>query len=679
MYIFILIASNILAIVVVIYIFVIIPWLNRRKIHAEPAQVVGDVDGLDILKMINLRKILPVGLSSGWRLCGCVFGTRSWKKQLTNGTGVARNLRGTQDTSDLYAAFKTIHVSPQVVLNTIKDPTKIQQWNQDVVDITQVTIATSTQTKNEGPTEHGLPGIYSDSVGLECEIGSKGKHAHMYHTRFKRYWYREMNGCCWFLEVSNDNGEWAYYLAQPVQELNQCMLTVVMHPGCTRVPPLSDLPSSRLASLHDYLLHRRVQSTPLRTITLPSNIKQMQQTDSSKHSCKSVSKRELRDSNIILQYKEGVPSIAESTDSSSSSLDSMQHCNISNKSTKSNSLQSQNTKIQSKSSDILNTGSSPSNPDSNKERLNEQNPSARAIQQALRKLNISSDTQVQGANTRGGRGDVVPRGRSKSDTAVSQHKGLNTWTDDEVDEQRYRLLGNNGDGVVLEEVVHVSNIDVSKPWQQQAENTGGWVFCGIDKDVVVLKKLYEEGGPKQSYLGKGIVPVTPQILFDTIRNPRTRFTYDDMLKQLDVIHDFGNGLKILYCYFEVPQMFRKEGIDCYLLQSERVDNQRYILSLQSIDWPHDTQNNATRQPDTLRSTILPCGWLIESAVKKKTGRLQSMVTYFIQMELNDSKEGSGSVVEELVSKQPFAISQLRQYLAPSAYVSRSRSTSQEDV
>lgn len=35
-----------------------------------------------------------------------------------------------------------------------------------------------------------------------------------------------------------------------------------------------------------------------------------------------------------------------------------------------------------------------------------------------------------------------------------------------------------------------------------------------------------------SYLGKGVVPAAPKTVFEAVRNPQTRFTYDEMLKVL---------------------------------------------------------------------------------------------------------------------------------------------------
>ena len=36
--------------------------------------------------------------------------------------------------------------------------------------------------------------------------------------------------------------------------------------------------------------------------------------------------------------------------------------------------------------------------------------------------------------------------------------------------------------------------------------------------------------PSSSFMGKGIIDLPPQEVYDSIRNPQLRFTYDNMLK-----------------------------------------------------------------------------------------------------------------------------------------------------
>ena len=54
-------------------------------------------------------------------------------------------------------------------------------------------------------------------------------------------------------------------------------------------------------------------------------------------------------------------------------------------------------------------------------------------------------------------------------------------------------------------------------------------FAGYKKNVVILSKKTDES-PYTSFMGKGVIDLPPQTVFDSIRNPQLRFTYDNMLK-----------------------------------------------------------------------------------------------------------------------------------------------------
>ena len=59
-----------------------------------------------------------------------------------------------------------------------------------------------------------------------------------------------------------------------------------------------------------------------------------------------------------------------------------------------------------------------------------------------------------------------------------------------------------------------------------------------------------------SYLGKGMIPVPPEQVFEALKNPRTRYTYDEMLK----VHAFICFIKYnlachrLWCSLAQPML-----------------------------------------------------------------------------------------------------------------------------
>ena len=47
--------------------------------------------------------------------------------------------------------------------------------------------------------------------------------------------------------------------------------------------------------------------------------------------------------------------------------------------------------------------------------------------------------------------------------------------------------------------------------------------------MVILSKKTDES-PYTSFMGKGVIDLPPQTVFESVRNPQLRFTYDNMLK-----------------------------------------------------------------------------------------------------------------------------------------------------
>lgn len=54
-------------------------------------------------------------------------------------------------------------------------------------------------------------------------------------------------------------------------------------------------------------------------------------------------------------------------------------------------------------------------------------------------------------------------------------------------------------------------------------------FAGMEKDVLVLSKS-TPGQPFSSFMGRGIIPLSSDFVFNSLRNPQLRFMYDNMLK-----------------------------------------------------------------------------------------------------------------------------------------------------
>ncbi|XP_052106434.1 uncharacterized protein LOC127738975 [Mytilus californianus] len=235
------------------------------------------------------------------------------------------------------------------------------------------------------------------------------------------------------------------------------------------------------------------------------------------------------------------------------------------------------------------------------------------------------------------------------------------------DDIRYMTLANQSAADLLGEYFQVSNIDLKKPVNQQTAISGGWGFCGLENDVVILKKTPADGSNIFSYMGKGLIHASPQTVLETVKNPRTKFTYDETLKKVDVLNDVTKKIKIVYFYHEVINMFKKSCYDFCVLQTERQDGDKFVLANSSVEYGLPVPVGVQR------AQMYPSGWVIEPVQKEK--KIYSMATYIIQVDFGTAKNSMDKPpVDELVSKQALSIAYLRQFLKPAKWISRQQSS-----
>ncbi|XP_070579070.1 stAR-related lipid transfer protein 9-like isoform X2 [Ptychodera flava] len=217
----------------------------------------------------------------------------------------------------------------------------------------------------------------------------------------------------------------------------------------------------------------------------------------------------------------------------------------------------------------------------------------------------------------------------------------------------YRTLANQAAAEVLAEALKAASIDVSSSDAEQRKQTGGWQFQCLEKEVVILRKV-TDSSRYHSFLGKGLIKAPPKAVYEAVKNPLTRFTYDNMLKKLDVVANLGTGLQILHLIHEITQIFRKDCRDFAVLQTSRIDGDLYIVAMTSIDWPECHTSEGV-----IRASINPSGWVIEPAFRNR--KVQSMVTYMVQIDIG-GKDVPASFFNFLSKRIPLSIAYLRQYL-----------------
>ncbi|KAF6036331.1 hypothetical protein EB796_005355 [Bugula neritina] len=213
----------------------------------------------------------------------------------------------------------------------------------------------------------------------------------------------------------------------------------------------------------------------------------------------------------------------------------------------------------------------------------------------------------------------------------------------------FKTLSNTCAADVLAEVHNATNlVQKQKPDKTTLEPpvVNGWVFENTERGVAILQKYSQNHTPYQSWLGKGLIKATPEKVWQTIINPYSRHIYDDMLKELTLINDLGDGMKLLRLFYSTNQVLRRDCREFYVLQAQRVCENKRILTVCSFDHP---------EPET-------SGWIVEPIVSKNSNTY-SIVTYLSQIDLSHpNTSGIQLFDDEFISRQPVAIAELRDYL-----------------
>lgn len=632
---------------------------------------------LEVLDLFKNVRPFPISCQKGWKIDSFAHGHRIWFNFLT----FPHNLNA--PSIKVYAVFDVVKSSSQSLLQVLKDITQSCEWKPGVIS----TSNTNSLTTHEKPiTPRGLPSM---PVQIDCVKEERLSHAESkfglqnydpwftenvvptISVEFKRFWHRENNGVCWLLQMNEALQTCEFYLVQPVEEVDHCLLSVVTWSRKSSKSSV-DKASILLSSLEEYIALRKLQKTPLTTITLPQDLSEsdVESSDSSqgnesisphppilrkmKHfildRCSSNSsssgvsnkKTELEKYSTILRYrwKNGrtsqagsvnIDGAASSRGSDATSV-SGSECFPSNAGDCSD--QRQKTALQRSISDGVALKRS------------------RQMNQELE--DHSADTDIRQHDE----GNISDHQLSESGDPISA---------EDLEIVHYKTTSNQCAAEVMAECLRASNIDLERTSEEQAASSGGWLFSSFEKNIVVLKKLHRSGSSVQSYIGKGFVLAPPKTVWDAVKNPRTRFTYDDTLKKVDIIETLNSTLKIVYFYHESQQFLNKESCDMCVLLGERQEGENYILTYSSIE--HD---KCPVNPKVTRAKFLPSGWIIEPA--KQDNKVYSIVTYLMQIDFGRPREGYDNLpFQDMISRYPLSIADLQQYLKPAVQMLRRKS------
>ena len=180
---------------------------------------------------------------------------------------------------------------------------------------------------------------------------------------------------------------------------------------------------------------------------------------------------------------------------------------------------------------------------------------------------------------------------------------------------------------------------------------GKWQFIGFEKQIVLMRKQISNS--VYGFMGMGLIKHHPLRVFEVLRNPQNRFVYDNMVKDISVLKDFGNGMYILKMLHEHNQCFFKKSRESCLLVSEHIIGPKYSIVSRSVEnslWPESESIK--------RLNLIKAGWVIEQ--REKNGKIYSKVYYIIHIELAEIPQ---VVINHIGKKQPLSIAYLREFIS----------------
>ncbi|KAK6182597.1 hypothetical protein SNE40_010246 [Patella caerulea] len=611
-------------------------WISGRAYVFS--KIEGRLTSKDVLDLLKFSKPFPVSCQKGWKIDNFSHGHRVWFHFLTQPDGhqVLNNVK-------VYGAYSKVRASSQFVLQLLKDISLTCEWKPGVIATSFVLTSTTPQ---ETPTKSRTTAHVHHDIIKEEKVYRKSTWLNKpsweslvtqtVTEEYSRYSNREENGCCWLLQINEAGQKWTFYLAQPVEgwfETDQCMLSIISHCGLEDETKSSSYSARNLSALEEYLINRKLVGTPLSTLTMPSpaQIETKSEPNGSVDQIDGTKRNPTRFLTRVRSFMSG----------NSGKLLELQK----------SELKRYNSILRYRSSSL---------------HRDEGTSSVKKKEPLVRNSSNESSQDRDDLATNINRTDQADIDLSASETDGSQTKFIPfTRTPSDPSESQYKTLANFAAGEIMAEALKASNIDLDKSVEEQAESSNGWVFTGIENDIVMLKKVFKDPSTVQCYMGKGLVQAPPKIVWENLKNPRTRFTYDETLKKVDILEKISERMKIVYQYHEVQQLLRKDCCEMCVLQSERKDGEKYTLSYQTVDYKIAEPSGES----CIKPTLLPSGWIIEPARKDK--RVYSIVTYLMQMDFGPRKANSDKFpFEDMISKQPLAIFHLQQYLQPAVMLAR---------
>ncbi|KAJ8309381.1 hypothetical protein KUTeg_014255 [Tegillarca granosa] len=379
----------------------------------------------------------------------------------------------------------------KVIFQTIKDVSRLVDWKPGVTTVHHT-------NKNGAASSWKDTHVGCDMVTMTVDTPV----TYLNNTNqigVKRKWHRENNGCCWLLECEQNGFENIFYLIQPLEDLEKSSLTILAHlPWCSTVEQMAEYTARLLLSLKDYFIHRKLKSVPLIDIKIPND--------------------SLQNNNYVLQNDpESSPSEEEMFKSEKTffQLKPKEQLEILEKS---ESILKLGTNIPRKRQTVRRRSSSDSKSIKKALENDETRPRSHTENDALTDDADPSTQKNQVHDKSLSKEDNVPSDKSQ-EVLDKLSESVNKQPEyslplSEPDTIKYITSANHCAAEIQGIAVRVSEMDLRKNQRQQSESTNGWIFCGLEHDIVIMNRIFPTSCKIMSYLGKGLIHASPQTVFE---------------------------------------------------------------------------------------------------------------------------------------------------------------------
>ncbi|KJE94292.1 hypothetical protein CAOG_004959 [Capsaspora owczarzaki ATCC 30864] len=214
------------------------------------------------------------------------------------------------------------------------------------------------------------------------------------------------------------------------------------------------------------------------------------------------------------------------------------------------------------------------------------------------------------------------------------------------------LAINQALGEVMTEAMYTSDVLPNQLSSEASESLvgTGWKIVGFERGVTLLRKPTANSSVHRS-MGKGLIQVPAQVVFEAVRSAKSRPIYDSLVKSVQILQHYEAEAQLVHMQHETTQCLLKMARDfCVVVKARKEATGKFIVAGVSVQ--HDL---CPVQPNIERAEAYPSGWFIEPVDAKSC-----MVTYVTQVDL---KAGVPTRVLDMVAvKQPLCVANLRRHL-----------------